>query len=316
MKTAAPIRLGVSACLLGQKVRFDGGHKKDSFLTDLLARFVEFVPVCPEMELGLGAPREAIHLVRRNGEIRLVSTKTDRDLTDDMRRWAEKRLAALEREGFSGFVLKKDSPSCGMERVRVHGGSGGDKTGTGLFAAAVRDRWPLLPLEEEGRLNDPRLRENFIERVFAHHRWTVFRAGARAPGDLVRFHTAEKLLLMAHAPGEYPALGRVVAGAKGRFAAAIDRYGELFMQTLATPATTRKHTNVLQHAAGYFRGAGGETERQELARSIEDYRRGLSPLIAPLTLLRSLVRVHGIAYLEGQTYLSPHPKELMIRNHV
>ena len=316
MKTAAPIRLGVSSCLLGQKVRYDGGHKRDAFLSDLLARFVEFVPVCPEMELGLGAPREAIHLVRRDGRVRLVATKTERDLTDDMRRWSEKRLSALEREGLSGFVFKKDSPSCGMERVRVHGGGGGDKSGTGLFAAAVMDRWPLLPVEEEGRLNDPRLRENFIERVFAHHRWTVFRASARKPGDLVRFHTTEKLLLMAHAPGEYPVLGRVVAGAKGRFAAALDRYGELFMQTLAIPATTRKHTNVLQHAAGYFRDVGDVAERQELARAIEDYRRGLSPLIAPLTLLRSLVRVHGIAYLADQTYLSPHPKELMIRNHV
>lgn len=316
MKTAAPLRLGVSSCLLGQKVRYDGGHKRDDFLSDLLARFVEFVPVCPEMELGLGVPREAIHLVRGDGGVRLVATKTERDLTDDMRRWAEKRLASLEREGLSGFVFKKDSPSCGLERVRVHGGPGVDKSGTGLFASAVKDRWPLLPVEEEGRLNDPRLRENFIERVFAHHRWTAFRAGARKPGDLVRFHTAEKLLLMAHAPGEYPVLGRVVAGAKGRFAAALDRYGELFMQTLATPATTRKHTNVLQHATGYFRGVGGDAERQELARAIEDYRRGLSPLIAPLTLLRSLVRVHAIAYLADQTYLSPHPKELMIRNHV
>ncbi len=317
MKTAAPIRIGVSSCLLGQKVRYDGGHKRDAFLTDLLARFVEFVPVCPELEVGLGVPRESIHLARRDGEIRLVTVKTGKDLTRDMRRWADRRLEALGKQDLSGFIFKKDSPSCGLERVRVHGGGGGvDKTGTGLFAAAVLEKWPLLPVEEEGRLNDPRLRENFIERVFAHHRWSVFRESARATGDLVRFHTAEKLLLMAHAPGEYPLLGRVVAGAKGRLASALSEYGALFMKTLANPATSRKHANVLQHAAGYFRGVGGEAERRELARSVEDYRRGLCPLIAPITLLRSLVRVHGVAYLAGQTYLHPHPKELMIRNHV
>ncbi|MBK7208013.1 MAG: DUF1722 domain-containing protein [Elusimicrobia bacterium] len=316
MKSASPIRLGVSSCLLGQKVRYDGGHKRDAFLTDLLARFVEFVPVCPELELGLGVPRESIHLVRRDGEVRLVSVKTDKDLTQDMRRWAARRLESLEKQGLAGFIFKKDSPSCGLERVRVHGGAGVDKSGAGLFAAAVRERWPLLPVEEEGRLNDPRLRENFVERVFAHHRWSAFRETARKAGDLVRFHTDEKMLLMAHEPGGYPALGRLVAGAKGRFAAALADYGALFMKTLATPMTTRRHVNVLQHAVGYFRGVAGESERSELARCVEDYRRGLCPLIAPITLLRSLVRVHGIAYLAGQTYLHPHPKELMIRNHV
>jgi uncharacterized protein YbgA (DUF1722 family)/uncharacterized protein YbbK (DUF523 family) len=316
MKSASPIRLGVSSCLLGQKVRYDGGHKRDAFLTDLLARFVEFVPVCPELELGLGVPRESIHLVRRDGEVRLVSVKTDKDLTREMRRWAARRLDPLEGLDLAGFVFKKDSPSCGLERVRVHGGAGVDKSGVGLFAAAVRERWPLLPVEEEGRLNDPRLRENFVERVFAHHRWSAFREAARKAGDLVRFHTDEKLLLMAHEPGGYAVLGRLVAGAKGRFAATLADYGALFMKTLATPTTTRRHVNVLQHAVGYFRGVAGESERSELARSVEDYRRGLCPLIAPITLLRSLVRVHRIAYLSGQTYLHPHPKELLIRNHI
>jgi uncharacterized protein YbgA (DUF1722 family) len=204
-----------------------------------------------------------------------------------------------------------------MGRVKVHQDRGSDKSGVGLFAEALLKRFPLLPVEEEGRLNDPRLRENFIERVFAHHRLSGFLAAARGAGDLVRFHTAEKLLLMAHDPASYQSLGRLVADAKKTgIKETLARYAPAFMAALKVPATSRRHVNVLQHAAGYLRGPASEAERRELGHIIDDYRRGLVPLIAPVTLLRSLVRVHGIAYLEGQTYLSPHPKELMIRNHV
>lgn len=316
MKTSDPIRIGVSACLLGQKVRYDGGHKRDDFLTDLLARFVEFVPLCPELELGLGVPRESIHLAIREGAVRLVAPKSGRDLTDDMRRWASKKLDFVERQGLSGFVLKKGSPSCGMERVKIHG-TGSSRSGVGLFAAALMERCPLLPVEEEGRLTDARLRENFIERVFAHHRWAAFVETARKPGDLVRFHTSEKLLLMAHQPTGYAALGRQVAQTKSTgLKTAMANYGDVFMATLRVPVTARRHVNVLQHAAGYFRDRASLAERRELAGTIDEYRRGLLPLVAPITLLRSLVRVHAVDYLAGQTYLSPHPKELMIRNHV
>jgi uncharacterized protein YbbK (DUF523 family)/uncharacterized protein YbgA (DUF1722 family) len=317
MKMSAPVRIGVSSCLLGQKVRFDGGHKRDDFVADLLNRFVEFVPVCPELELGLGVPRETIHLARREGELRLLAPKSGRDLTADMRTWSAHRLEALAREGLSGYILKKDSPSCGMERVKVHHAGGSDKSGVGLFAEALLARFPQLPVEEEGRLNDPRLRENFVERVFAYHRWAGLLAAAPGAGDLVRFHTAEKLLLMAHDPARSPSLGRLVAGVKpAGVKTTLAAYGPAFMDALKTHATIRRHVNALQHAAGYLRDSAGEAERRELAGVIDDYRRGLVPLIAPVTLLRSLVRVHSIAYLEGQTYLWPHPKELMIRNHV
>jgi uncharacterized protein YbgA (DUF1722 family)/uncharacterized protein YbbK (DUF523 family) len=318
MKMTDPIRIGVSSCLLGQKVRYDGGHKRDAFVTDQLARHVTFVPVCPELEMGLGVPRETIHLAATEGGIRLRAPASGRDLTDEMNRWADRRLGQLEAEPLSGYILKKDSPSCGMERVRVHReGKPPTKEGVGLFAERLLARWPLLPVEEEGRLNDPRLRENFIERVFAYHRLQSLFAGPWAAGDLVRFHTAEKLLLLAHDDEGYRTLGRLVAGARGKPPAPLgQRYRESFMKALARPATVRRHVNVLQHAAGHLRGVAGEAERRELGNVIEDYRRELVPLVAPLVLLRSLVRVHGIDYLEGQTYLYPHPKEMMIRNHV
>lgn len=320
MNTDDPIRVGVSACLLGQQVRFDGGHKRSAFLTDTLARFVELIPVCPEVEFGMGIPRETIRL-ERAGEtgIRLVAPKSGTDHTEAMQAWSTQRVAALEPLDLCGYVLKKDSPSCGMERVKVHPPEGGPskKDGVGVYAQALMARYPLLPVEEEGRLEDARLRENFIERLFAYRRlrglfqprWTV--------GDLVRFHTAEKLLLLAHEPEGYRALGRVVAAAKGRPRAELaEEYRTTFMRALAKHATTRKHVNVLQHMQGYFRKLLPDPQRRELEQVIHDYRRELIPLIVPITLFRHQVRVHGVSYLEGQTYLEPHPKELMARNHV
>lgn len=318
MKMSEPIRIGVSSCLIGQKVRYDGSHKRDLFISDTLVRFVEFVPVCPEMEIGLGTPRASIHLAKTQGEIRLINPKTGQDLTTEMTEWADKRLTQLEKENFSGYVLKKDSPSCGMQRVRVHQeGKPPLKDGVGIFAGQLMSRWPLLPVEEEGRLNDPRLRDNFIERVFAYHRLKAFFGKPWSVGDLVRFHTAEKLLLMAHEPAGYQDLGRLVAGAKGVPPKELyQRYGTRFMGALARMATTRKHVNVLSHAAGYFRDHASPEERRELLSVIEDFQRELVPLVAPIVLLRSLVRTKGITYLEGQTYLYPHPKEMMLRNHV
>jgi uncharacterized protein YbgA (DUF1722 family)/uncharacterized protein YbbK (DUF523 family) len=318
MKMTAPVRIGVSSCLLGQKVRYDGGHKRDSFIADMLARFVEFVPLCPEMEMGLGAPRDSIHLAEIEGKLRLVNPKTQRDLTDTMTEWTRRRLKLMEKEPLSGFVLKKDSPSCGMERVRVHhDGKPPTKEGVGLFAKLLMARWPTLPVEEDGRLNDSRLRENFIERVFAYHRLDEFFGKPWSVGDLVRFHTAEKLMLMAHEPAGYQELGRLVANAKGKspheFAAA---YRTRFMGALKHLATTRRHVNVLSHAAGYLRDVATPEERRELLSVINDFQRELVPLVAPIVLLRTFVRTKNIAYLEGQTYLSPHPKEMMLRNHV
>jgi uncharacterized protein YbgA (DUF1722 family)/uncharacterized protein YbbK (DUF523 family) len=312
------IRIGVSSCLLGQSVRYDGGHKRDDFVAGPLAAFVTFVPVCPEVELGMGIPRPPIRLVRAGGEVRLVEPRTGADHTAAMRRWAEARIAELEAEDLCGYVLKKDSPSCGMERVKVYRAQGpGARDGTGLFAEALMRRLPLLPVEEEGRLRDPGLRENFVERVFAYRRLRDLFAGRWALADLVRFHTAEKYLLLAHQPSGYQALGRLVARAKHvprRELAA--SYAEAYMRALRVPATRGKNANALTHMAGYFKDRLDAGDKAELHQAIADYRRGLVPLVVPVTLLRHHVRRIGEPYLAGQVYLEPHPKELMLRNHV
>jgi uncharacterized protein YbgA (DUF1722 family)/uncharacterized protein YbbK (DUF523 family) len=316
-ESGSPILIGVSSCLLGQAVRYDAGHKKDDFVTKSLGRFVEFVPVCPEVEVGMSIPRPTIRLERRGEEIHLVDPKNGIDHTDAMRAYAARRVAEVERLDLCGWILKKDSPSCGMERVRVYAKGAATKTGRGLFAEALLERMPLLPVEEEGRLNDPELRENFVERVFAYRRLKDFFRGRWTVGDLVRFHSAEKLLLLAHHPEGYRQLGRIVAKAKEIPREELPtRYGEIFMRAMAMPATPGKQTNVLQHMAGYFKDSLPADERAELQDAIRDYRRRLVPLVVPLTLIRHHVRKLGVTYLEGQTHLAPHPKELMLRNHV
>jgi uncharacterized protein YbgA (DUF1722 family)/uncharacterized protein YbbK (DUF523 family) len=314
----ALIRIGVSACLLGQEVRFDGGHKRDSFIVDTLGPFVEFVPVCPEFEIGLGVPRDTLRLERTGAHVRMVANKSGRDLTASMNRFAARRTAAIAHEDLSGYVLKKDSPSCGMERVRVYDHSGMPRRdGVGLFAAALMARFPNLPIEEEGRLNDPRLRENFVERIFAYQRLRSFFSTNWTIGGLVRFHTAHKLALMAHSPKAYAELGRLVAGARDIPRGELcERYEREMMAALSKLATPARHTNVLHHMIGYLREHLDASSRAELLQLIEDYRAGLVPLVVPLTLIRHHVNHFAIAYLRGQVYLEPHPKELMLRNHV
>jgi uncharacterized protein YbgA (DUF1722 family)/uncharacterized protein YbbK (DUF523 family) len=311
-------RIGISSCLLGEAVRFDGGHKRDRFLVDVLGPQVEWVLVCPEVEVGMGTPREPVRLVRREGTLRMIATRTDRDHTGAMNAWAERRLEVLAREDLDGYVLKKDSPSCGMERVKVHGDHGPPvRNGRGLFAGALLSKFPLLPVEEEGRLCDATLRENFVERVFAYRRLKDLFAGRWTHGSLVRFHTGNKMALLAHSTTAHRELGRLVAqGATTPRAELRVEYAARFMTVLARPATTRRHTNVLMHMAGHLKTKLDPASRQELAGCIEDYRRGLVPLIVPTTLIRHYVRLHGVDYLAGQTYLEPHPRELMLRNHV
>jgi uncharacterized protein YbgA (DUF1722 family)/uncharacterized protein YbbK (DUF523 family) len=313
-----PIRVGISACLLGERVRYDGGHKRDPYIVEILGRYVEWVPVCPEVEMGLGTPRETLRLVRIGTDLHMVMPKTGADYTLPMREYAQRRVKELSREELHGYILKKDSPSCGMERVRVFDSQGvPSKSGRGLFAEALLRHFPHLPVEEEGRLQDPRLRENFIERVFAYHRLRKFFASGWKQAELVQFHTAHKLLLMAHSPQGYAALGRWVAQAKKLPRAEIRAtYESEFMAALRPLATTRRQANVLLHILGYFRDRLDADSRQELLGVIEDYRQGLVPLIAPLTLIRHYVRRLGVEYLRGQIYLEPHPKELMLRNHV
>ena len=316
--TDDPLRIGISACLLGQEVRFDGGHKRDAFLTKVLGPYVEYVPVCPEVEMGLGTPRETLRLVRQPAGLRMVTTRTGVDHTDGMQRWSKKRLTELENEELSGYVLKKDSPSCGMERVKTYGAAMMPaRDGRGIFASALLERYPLLPVEEEGRLTDPTLRENFIERIFAYRRLRDFFSGRWTPGALVAFHTAHKMSLLSHSTSAYNELGRLVAQAGSLPRAELRRaYETLFMQTLAKPATRARHTNVLHHMAGHLKKQLDAASRAELASCIDEYRRGLVPLVVPLTLIRHYVRIHQVKYLEGQVYLEPHPRELMLRNHV
>jgi uncharacterized protein YbgA (DUF1722 family)/uncharacterized protein YbbK (DUF523 family) len=307
----------VSACLLGDHVRYDGGHKRDAFLINLLGPYVEWVKVCPEVEVGMGTPRESIRLVDVDGRIRMLTVKTGVDHTDAMQAYSARRVAELADEGLCGYVLKKDSPSCGMARVKVYGPPGPPaRTGIGTFAEALLRRFPDLPVEEEGRLNDTELRENFIERVFAYRRLVALFAGRWTVGNLVAFHTAHKLVLMAHSVTAYQRLGRLVAEAKGTHRTTLCReYQAAFMAALAKLATRQRHTNVLQHMVGYFKRTLEDGSRVELLDLIEEYRLGHQPLVAPLTLLRHHVRRLGVEYLAGQAYLQPPPAELMLRAH-
>ena len=314
----APLRIGISSCLLGEEMRWDGGHKRDRFLTDVLDPYVEWVPLCPEVEVGMGTPREPVRLVRRDEEIVMLGTKSGRDWTAPMRAWAEKRARQLSRLDLCGYVLKKDSPSCGMERVKVRSEKGmPKKEGRGVFAEALLRHHPTLPVEEEGRLHDAALRENFVERIFAYRRLRSFFEGSWGVGGLVAFHTAHKLQLLAHSPQAYRSLGRLVASAKG---AARDklrlRYESEFMVGLSRRATRRRHVSVLQHCIGHFRKRLEDEARAELAALIEDYQAGLVPLVVPVTMIGHYVRRLRVEYLAGQVYLEPHPKELMLRNRV
>jgi uncharacterized protein YbgA (DUF1722 family)/uncharacterized protein YbbK (DUF523 family) len=313
------IRLGISACLLGERVRFDGGHKRDAFLVETLGRFVEWVPVCPEVESGMGAPREPMRLVRQaGGELHLRVTGTGEDLTGMMNRYTRRRIEELAGDDLCGFVLKKNSPTCGLERVKAFGTTGKPaKPGRGLFASAIVSRFPLLPVEEEGRLDDPRLRENFVERVFAYQRLRALFASRWTMGEVVRFQTIHKLTLMAHQPGADRRLGRLVR--TGKTIARRDfqeSYSSAFMAALAVVATPRRHTNVLQHMHGHLKKMINSESRTELLALIEDYARGQVPLADPLTLFAHHIRRCGVTYLADQTYMQPHPSELMLRNHV
>ena len=318
IRAGQPIRLGISSCLLGENVRFDGGHKKDHFLVDVLGAHVEWVPVCPELEMGMGVPRETIQLQREGGLVQLVAPKSGTDHTAGMTRWAAGRLNELAQEALCGYVLKKDSPSCGMVRVRVYDENGVPaRDGVGLYAAALMERFGSLPVEEEGRLHDANLRENFIERVFAYHRLRGLFAPRWKHSDVVDFHTRHKLLLMAHSPRGYKALGRFVAeGKKHPRQEFRTCYEAEFMSALKAHATKGRHTNVLQHIMGHFSDELDPDSRQELVDVIADYRSGLTPLVVPLTLVRHYVRAFQVEYLADQFYLDPHPKELMLRNHV
>jgi len=311
------LKIGVSACLLGEKVRYDGGHKHDRYITDTLGKFFTFVPVCPEVECGMPIPREALRLEGDPAAPRLMTRQSRVDKTGQMLEFCEWKVRELEGEELCGFIFKKDSPSSGLYRVKVYNNGMAARTGSGLFAAAVARHFPLLPLEEEGRLNDPCIRENFIERVFCCRRWKDFLATSTDLGDLVTFHTRHKLLYMAHSPKVYREMGTLVAGGKTMETRELfRRYEEMMMAGLAQHATVSKNTNVLQHIMGYFKKDLSAGEKAELLEVIGRYHGHLVPLIVPLTLLKHYVAKYDKTYLKDQFYLEPHPAELMLRNHV
>ena len=314
-------RIGASACLLGRPVRYDGGGKRDRYLTGIVEQFFELVPVCPEVESGLGTPRETLRLVGGVGseapEVQLIS-RSGLNRTALLRETSGRLLRRLASEDLSGFVLKSGSPSCGMERVRVYDANGvPSKSGRGIFARALIEAFPSLPVEEEGRLNDPAIRENFFARVHAHRRLTRFFRTEWTLGSLSRFHACQKLQVLAHDPERYRRLGRLVATAKGRDRVDVAAsYTAMLMSALQIHSTRGRHANVLQHMLGYFSQQIDESERHELVDLVEDYRTGLVPLGVPMTLLSHHLKRHGLDYLLQQTYLSPYRRELKLRDAV
>ena len=313
----SPIKIGVSSCLIGNNVRYNGGHAHDRFITGTLGQYVEFVTVCPEVECGLGVPRLTMHLRGDVDNPRLITTKTGEDHTERMVTWARERLEELADENLCGFIFKSKSPSSGMARVKVFNDKGQPvNKGRGIFADMFMKRFPLFPVEEDGRLNDPKLRENFIEQIFAMKRWRDTLANGITRGNLVDFHTRNKMLLRSHSEKHYRLMGKLVAAEKSRPTADLYReYEELFMSALRLKSTVAKHTNVMMHMLGYFKKDLTSDEKQEMLDIIQAYRGELVPLVVPLTLFSHYVRKYDQTYLKQQTYLNPHPTALKLRNH-
>lgn len=312
------IHIGISTCLLGQNVRFDGGHKRQRFITDVLGEYFSWVPVCPEIEVGMGMPRESVRLIRDGKDVRMVAPKSGRDWTRDMNLYTAKRLETLREHRLRGYILKKDSPTCGMERVRVYDKNNiPSNKGVGLYASALLNAYPRLPVEEEGRLQDPALRENFITRVFTYDRFLGMRERGATPGKLVAFHTGHKLLILSHHPKLYQQLGRLVAQAGSTaLEPLLDEYESLLMSALESIATRKRHVNVMHHLCGFLKTQLTPQEKQELLNAIEEYRKQWVPLITPLTLLNHHLRALKHAWVEAQFYLNPYPRALALRSQI
>jgi len=311
------IKIGISSCLLGEKVRYDGGHRHDQYVTDTLGTYFEWVPVCPEVEYGLPVPREAMRLVGDPNAPRLLTIRTGVDHTDGMLGWAEKRMKKIAKDNLCGFIFKSKSPSSGIGGVKIYTEAGmPGKKGKGIFGNAFMKRFPLIPVIDDGRLHDPQLRENFIESVFVYKRWQEFLNKKGIADDLIAFHTRHKLLILAHSQKHYSELGRMVARIKQQKPEEFHaQYITLLMEGLQLLATPNKNTNVLMHIAGYFKRNISSDEKKELLEIIGDYHKGFVPLIAPVILIMHYVRKFDEPYLKTQYYLNPHPIELMLRNH-
>jgi uncharacterized protein YbgA (DUF1722 family)/uncharacterized protein YbbK (DUF523 family) len=313
MSPSPRLRLGVSSCLLGERVRYDGDHKLDRFVTGTLGKHFEFVPVCPEVAIGLGVPRPPLRLVGDPAAPRAVGTADPTlDITAKLAAYGRRQARRLD--GISGYILKSRSPSCGMERVQVYGHGGHARPGRGVYAAVLMERQPLLPVEEEGRLGDPALRDNFLERVFACRRWQEFVAAGVTARGLVDFHGTHKLALLAHGDRPYRELDRLVARAGRRDARRVSAdYIRLFMAALKHRATRTRHAHVLRQALGHLKQQLDTADKTELLDLIDAYRRGTLPLAAPVTLLRHHCRRDPNAWIGTQVYLYPDPREFILR---
>jgi len=312
------IAIGISSCLAGNKVRYDGNHQLDRYITGTLGRFCELMPVCPEAEAGMGIPREPMRLVELPAGVGLVTVANGIDCTDQMCRWIDRKLAEIQHSGICGFIFKARSPSCAIADTPTYTVKGGLKAkGPGLFAADFIKRFPLMPVIDEGSLHDPVLLKNFIARLSVFARWQEFVLAVPDAAGFVNFHASHKLLIMSHSPQAVAALGSIVAKCKRRPSREIlDEYGRLLMNTLLLIATTGKHTNVLHHCAGYFKKDLTPDQKKELQKVIASYHDGQVPLIVPITLITHYARMSGQSYLLSQAYLNPHALELMARNHV
>lgn len=309
------IKVGISACVLGEKVRFDSGHKASKFVANELSQYFEFIPTCPEVGVGMPVPRPTIRLVSNEERIYLVETKDNSiDHTDAMLNYSTQKVEQLMKQSMCGYIVCAKSPTCGMERVKVYENNGASNVGIGLFTRELMTKMPWLPVEEDGRLNDPVLKENFITRVYTLHDFYRSIGDVPTRGKMVAFHSRYKLSLMAHNPWAYRELGRLVADIK---AYPIDEfyvtYRNMFMQAMANRATRKNNTNVLMHLQGYFKRDLASEQKVELRRVIDDYRVGLLPLLAPLTLIKHYLSAHPDSYLQQQKFLEPYPQELRLR---
>jgi len=311
------IKIGISSCLLGEKVRYEAGNQLDRYITDTLGQYFEWAPVCPEVEYGLPVPREPMRLVGDPDSPRLITIRTGIDHTEGMLKWAEEKLKELEKKELCGFIFKSRSPSSGIGGVKVYTLSGmPSQRGVGLFGRAFMNKFPVIPVIDDGRLHDPGLRENFIERVFVYKRWQEFIKKGGLIRDLVAFHTEHKLLILSHSPKHFSVLGQLIAKPKQNKPEDLNaEYVNLLMECLRLVATVKKHTNVLQHIVGYFKNQLSSDDRKELLEVIENYHKGYIPLIVPIVLVKHYVRKFDESYLQKQYYLNPHPLELMLRNH-
>jgi len=311
------IKIGISSCLLGNDVRYDGANKLDHDLRDTIGQFVEWVPVCSEVEAGLSVPREAMHLVGDPTTPRLVTIFTGVDHGDRMAEWAKKKLLHLEKAGICGFVFKARSPSCGLEDVKIYSRSGTKhRKGAGIFAKAFMDHFPSIPVEDEEGMRNAAIKENFFERMFVYHRWREFKTQDGTVEGLMRFHDSHKLLIMSHCIRHLRELGAIVNGTKRKRAVLFGRYEQVLVACMRFPGTVKKHTIVLQHLAGYFKKQLIHEDKKELQEVILRYHRGLVPLIIPVTLIRYYASKYDLPDLKQQYYLNPHPIELMLKNHV